>query len=366
MIKICHITSTPQGSIPRILRECSSAVEEGMKPYVVVQGKSYEKDGISFIGVKQAKNKIYRMLITSVNLYREAKKVKADIYQIHDPELLPFALKLKKKGYKVIFDSHEFYGIQIETKDYIPRSLRKFIAKVYKVYEAYVCKRIDAVIAVCTINNRNYFENRASKTIYIANLPDTNVFCNQLETTKRDTKTVVYVGALSKSRGITNLIQAINKTDANLVLCGPFSSKEYYEEVKPYLNTPKVTYKGILSRKEVVELLKRSYIGVSTLLNVGQYSLIDTLPTKVYEYMAMGIPVIVSDTPFSRKVISKYEFGICVNPEDIKEIANKISFLLKNPDIAKKMGENGRRAVEQRYNWDVEKKKLIDLYKSIM
>ena len=93
MIKICHITSTPQGSIPRILRECSSAVEEGMKPYVVVQGKSYEKDGISFIGVKQAKNKIYRMLITSVNLYREAKKVKADIYQIHDPELLPFALK---------------------------------------------------------------------------------------------------------------------------------------------------------------------------------------------------------------------------------------------------------------------------------
>lgn len=366
MVKICHITSTPQNSIPRLLREASSAIKIGIKPYIVAQGKSFEKDGITFVGVESAKSRLDRMIFIRKKLYAEALKLDADIYQIHDPELLPYAANLKKKGKAVIFDSHEFYGIQIETKEYIPKIIRKFIAKVYMKYEAYVCREIDAVIAVCTINNQNYFENRANHTIFLANLPEHHVFSKDTSINQRISNGVVYVGTLAYTRGITHLIKAISKTSAILTLCGPFTSKEYYEEIKSFPEYSKVDYKGVVSRSEIADILSKSNIGLSTLLNVGQYSMIDTLPTKVYEYMSMGLPVIISDTNYARKLIEEYKFGICVDPEDIEDIANQITYLLSNPSIAKQMGENGKRAVLEKYNWSTEEKKLIELYKELI
>ena len=75
----------------------------------------------------------------------------------HDPELLRFALKLKSQGKKVIFDSHEFYGYQIKEKEYLPRFFRYIVGTVYMWFETFVCKRIDAVIQVCSVCGQNYF-----------------------------------------------------------------------------------------------------------------------------------------------------------------------------------------------------------------
>lgn len=366
MIKICHITSTPQNAIPRLLREASSAIKIGMKPYIVAQGDSFEKDGVTYIGVERAKSRLYRMIFTSKMLYKEAIKIDADIYQIHDSELLPYAAKLKKKGKVVIFDSHEFYGIQIESREYIPKNIRKFIAKMYKDYEAHVCKKLDAVIAVCKINNENYFENRANQTVFIENLPDNSIFSKDFSRKENLSNTVVYVGALTHLRGITHLVKAIGKTPAKLLLCGSFNSEEYYEEIRRYPEFTKVDYRGIVSRDEIADILSESNIGISTLLKVGQYCIADTLPTKVYEYMSMGLPVIITDYPYARKMIEEYEFGICVDPENTDEIADKITFLLDNPTIAKRMGENGMKAVQEKFNWNIEERKLIDLYKELI
>lgn len=366
MVKICHITSTPQNAIPRLLREASSAIKIGMKPYIVSQGDSFEKDGVTYIGVERAKNRLYRMLFTSKRLYEEALEIDADIYQIHDPELLPYAVKLKKQGKVVIFDSHEFYGVQIEIKEYLPKMIRKWIAKLYMNYEAHICKKLDAVIAVCTINNVDYFENRSNYTVFIENLPDNNVFNSELHRKNHQSNNVVYVGTLAHVRGITNIVKAIAKTSANLILCGPFESNEYYEEIKRYPEFTKVDYRGIVSRNEIAAILSECCIGLSTILDVGQYPQVDTLNTKVYEYMSMGLPVIISDNTYARKVMEEYEFGICVDPENIEEIAAKIKFLLNNPTIAQRMGENGKKAIREKYNWNIEERKLIDLYKGLM
>jgi glycosyltransferase involved in cell wall biosynthesis len=366
MIKICHITSTPQNSIPRLLKESSSAIKMQIKPYIVAQGDSFEKDGVTYIGVKMCKSRLHRMILTSRVLYKKAIEIDADIYQVHDPELLPYAVKLKKKGKVVIFDSHEFYGIQIETKSYIPKVIRKLIAKAYKSFETYVCKKLDAVIAVCKIDGEDYFANRTQKTIFVENMPDSNIFLKNISIKEKKPNSVVYVGALSGSRGITHLTKAITKTSAKLVLCGQFSSMEYFEEIK---NTPgfsNIKYRGVVSRNEVVEILNESYIGVSTLLHVGQYSKIDTLPTKVYEYMSLGLPVIISDTLHAKRVIDEYKFGIYVNPENIDEIAQKINYLLENPEIAQQMGNSGMKLIQEKFNWSFEEKKLTILYKELI
>ena len=82
--------------------------------------------------------------------------------------------------------------------------------------------------------------------------------------------------------------------------------------------------------------------------------------------MSMGLPVILTRSPYNESVIGEYGFGICVDPENIDEFAEAIRYLLKHPDVARSMGENGRKAVKQTFNWDAESEKLLDLYRSLM
>jgi len=367
MKSICHITTTPQLSIPRLLRESSTAIAMGIKPYIVAQGETYEEDGISFIGVQSEKSRFKRMIFTSREIVKKALKIDADIYQIHDPELLPFALKFKKLGKVVIFDSHEFYGIQIELKSYIPQCLRKIISKAYTYYETFICKRIHAVIAVCTVNGIDYFKGRSKKTILLSNLPDNEIFKNSDVSHKsNDAKNVVYSGSISYSRGITNVIRAIGRVEGKLYLCGPIVSESYYKEISNMNEFMYVDYKGILSRQEIIDILIISNIGISTLLHVGQYSEIDTLPTKVYEYMALGLPVIISDTKYAQKLNEKYQFGICVNPNNANQIADAMEYLSLNSMEAVEMGKRGMELVNNHFNWRVEEQKLKKLYQELI
>lgn len=364
---ICHITTTPQTSIPRLLRESSTAVAMGIKPYIIAQGESYEEEGISFIGVKTENNRLKRMMFTSRQIVKEALDINADIYQIHDPELLPFALKFKKLGKSVIFDSHEFYGIQIELKTYIPRFLRKIVSNAYTFYETYICRNIDAVIAVCTVNGENYFKGRSKKTIFLSNLPDNEIFLEPGSVyNKNDTINIVYTGAISHSRGITNLIKAMGNVKGKLYLCGPILSEDYYKEISKMSEFQKVEYKGILSRQKIIDVLRNSNVGISTLLHVGQYSEIDTLPTKVYEYMALGLPVIISDTKYAQELNEKYKFGICVDPNNVNQISDAIEYLLSNHETAIEMGKRGVELVRERFNWKIEEEKLKKLYQELI
>lgn len=90
--------------------------------------------------------------VTSV--YLEAMKINADIYKLHDPELLRIGLRMKRNGKKVIFDSHENYREQIKEKKYIPKWIRKGIVFLYGCFENYIVKKIDGVIMPCPIIKR--------------------------------------------------------------------------------------------------------------------------------------------------------------------------------------------------------------------
>lgn len=121
---------------------------------------------------------------------------------------------------------------------------------------------------------------------------------------------------------------------------------------------------GFVDRKGVRDVLGRSFAGLVTLHPVPNY--LDALPVKMFEYMAAGIPVIASDFPLWREIIESSQCGVCVNPMKPEEIAQAVDRLVNNPAEARQLGENGRRAVLDRYNWAVEEKKLFQLYEYIL
>ena len=86
----------------------------------------------------------------------------------------------------------------------------------------------------------------------------------------------------------------------------------------------------------------------------------------MFEYMSAGLPIICSDFPLWREIVDGNQCGICVNPEDPKEIADAISTLMCENKKAQAMGANGRRAVENIFNWETEVKKLYHLYTKVL
>ena len=85
----------------------------------------------------------------------------------------------------------------------------------------------------------------------------------------------------------------------------------------------------------------------------------------MFEYMAAGIPVLASDFPLWRCIVEEANCGMLVDPLDPEAIAKGMQWFIEHPDEALEMGQSGRRAVEERYNWEKEFPKLQALYDSI-
>lgn len=242
----------------------------------------------------------------------------------------------------------------------------KIIGNLYMRYEKRVCMKLDAVIQVCTMNGIDYFANRCQKTLYIRNLPSLSDYTRKTPIDFGTSPVVAMIGGITKERGITQLVKATHQADGKLLLAGAFSPKSYENELKEMPEYTCVDYNGFLDKNGMIALLEQANIGASTLLNVGQYDKIDTFPTKVYDYMSMELPVVISNTAFAQKVNEEYQFAICVDPTNPDEITNAFLWLQTHPAEAREMGKNGRKAIESEFNWEKESKKLISFYKQLI
>lgn len=122
--------------------------------------------------------------------------------------------------------------------------------------------------------------------------------------------------------------------------------------------------KGIVPHKEVFKLMSEANVGLAILRPVPNY--IESIPTKLFEYMASRLPVVASNFPLWRKIVEDNHCGICVNPISPEEIARSIEYLIVHQEEARILGENGRRAVEEKYNWEQEVGKLLGLYRNLI
>ena len=370
-VKVCHVTSVHQRYDTRIFhKECTSLAKAGYDvTLLVADNQSPEvRNGVKIISADfKPASRLDRILHSSRVMFKYAMQVNADIYHLHDPELLPVAKKLKQNGKKVIFDSHENYPAQIACKYYLPCMMRKAASAIYQSYETHILKYCDAVIIPCTFyGGINIFEGRCKRTVYISNAPKLEELYDAYKSEGRNwNNAICHIGSLTYERGITHLIKAAYKANVRLILAGKFVQNDYHEELKTMPEYQCVDYRGFVDRKGLMPIFSEASIGMATLLNIGQYNTGDNLATKVYEYMSAGLPVIVSRYKYVDDELSKYRFGLSVEPDNVDAIANAISYIIGSPAIAKNMGEAGRSAIRNEFNWSIEEKKLLSLYREL-
>jgi glycosyltransferase involved in cell wall biosynthesis len=177
---------------------------------------------------------------------------------------------------------------------------------------------------------------------------------------------VCYVGGIGAIRGIREMAKALElvQSNARLNLGGRFVEPAIEAEVKSSSGWARVNELGFLDRLGVRDTLGRSVAGLVTLHPIINY--LDSLPVKMFEYMAASIPPIASNFPLWREIIEGNNCGLCVDPLDPAAIAKAIDYLVTHPDEARRMGENGRRAVIEKYNWSFEEVKLLRFYEQIL
>jgi glycosyltransferase involved in cell wall biosynthesis len=168
-------------------------------------------------------------------------------------------------------------------------------------------------------------------------------------------------------RGIREIVKAIDLVGnpaARLVLVGEFQEPGLEQICRAESGWRRVDYSGRRSRSEVATILGDARAGLVAYRPVA--NLIEAQPTKLFEYMSAGIPVIASDFPLWRRIIDGAACGILVDPHNPKEIAVAIEWILTHAKEAEEMGQRGREAVMQVYNWEQESSHLLSLYERLV
>lgn len=366
-IKVVHMTSAhPRYDIRIFFKECRSLANSGyIVSLVVADGlPDEEKEGVDIVAVTKSDSRLSRMLRTSRRVYKKAIALDADIYHLHDPELLPYAWLLALRGKKVVFDAHEDFPKQLKSKHYLGKITRTGLSWFFGWFEGFICKRLSGVIAATPTITQKFAEINHN-SVNVNNYPVISELSSEKIEWSEKEPWVAYIGGIASIRGITEVVNAMELAPSSIILKlgGNFDRASTESECKALAGWERVDMLGFIDRNMVKEVLKKSIAGLVTFHSHPNH--VDAQPNKMFEYMSAGVPVIGSHFELWRQVIEGNQCGICVDPMNPREITKAIQYLYENPEKAAEMGLNGQQAIQERYNWDQEQKKLVEFYESL-
>lgn len=307
-----------------------------------------------------------RAVIGNFRAFVFLRRTKPQLVHFHDPELIPLGFMLRLCGCQVIYDVHEDVPRQTMSKYWIPVFFLWPVAMVTAAMEWLAGEAFSAIVSATPTIAARF---PVGKTVLVQNFPIQSelVMADPLPYSERASK-FAYVGGICDIRGGREMVQAlehmVDLPDVRLEMAGGISPESFGAELRELPGWSKVVYRGIIGRQDVARLLGNARAGLVVLHPTPNY--LDALPVKMFEYMAAGLPVVASDFPLWRDIVTGAGCGLLVNPLDPRAIANALRWVLEHPLEAEAMGKKGQEAVHKIYNWERESTQLVGLYNMLL
>ncbi len=371
-MRLCILSSVHPAFDARIYQKEARTLARCGFDVVLIAGADptgVAEDGIELVPLAEPRNRLQRMLGT-LRLVGRARRFGADAYTVHDPELLPAAVLLKLLTWKkVVYDVHEDVPAHLRTREWLPAPVRLLMPLFYRLVERLCLFFIDGVVVSEDANLRYY---RRQNAVIVRNYPLTT-YADLTGERATQRPTLIYAGNITALRGLFEMLELVRRLkpdfpDILLRLVGavgvPAEEEQARRLIEEWDLADHVEWTGRVSLPEVHRQVAAADVCLALLQPDPNH--LQSLPTKMFEYMMMGAPVVVTDIPLWRGIVEEAQCGYAVDVADGEEVCRLVTRLLQDEGLRRELGRRGRQAVLERYNWDAEGKTLVDFYQSLL
>jgi len=362
--KIVHVSSAHPWTDNRIhYRECTSLAEAGYK-VTLVAVRSAVGGPRTAVAIRTipSRSRLKRILLSTSESLAIALRTNAKIFHLHDPELIPAIPVLRLLGKKVIYDAHEDLPVQVKNKPYLNRFATPLMVALAHLLVA-ASKTSSHVIAATEAIAERYPEAMAT---VVHNYPPLRAEELDAKNAGERGRAVAYVGGIGSLRGADVMVEAMGRSelpkDWRLELAGKISDR-LREELSRNPGWVRTSFHGQVSSPEARDLLLRCRVGLVLFQDTPAHR--ESLPTKMFEYFAAGLPVIASDFPLWRTIVGDHDCGILVDQTSPGAVASAISRYERDAGLLSRHSENAMRLARERLNWHHEALGLLGVYERL-
>jgi glycosyltransferase involved in cell wall biosynthesis len=380
-MRVCHVTNFHPRLDRRIFsKECVALRDAGHEVFLIAPGGSQECEVLHGITILRGPmlHRKRDFLRNCRQIYRMARDLQADVYHLHDPFLLPFGFKAQRRlGAHVIFDAHEDYVAEAAVRTWMPGPLRRLFAWCVERYEKRAARVFDAFVVVAE-DTRRRVESVGGRAVVVANYVPGESFPKEPATIEQYAArgpTILHTGALNESRGSRIMIEAAailkrRGFDFRWLVVDryygdPVVGRAAVERLIRDANVedrveivPEVTY------DRLGEILRRGAIGISILDALPGWDV--ATPTKIFEYMAYTMPVVSFRLKGHQEIVEGNGAGWLFDRFSGEDLAACLALVL--PDVVLRHGKglNGFRAFREKYLWEDQAARLVELYEQLI
>lgn len=354
--RIVHLSTVHHDWDNRILnKECRALAEAGLDTHLVISAPEDRVTHGVHVHAIRRRGRLGRVLASQPEAWGVLARLRPDVLHVHDPELIPLALlwgRLNRRP--VVYDAHEDLVKQLATKAYLRGHRGRFVRPLARLLMGLADRGCDGIVTATepiAARFRATRRGRPRPVHVIRNLPWGRDF--HVTDAAANEQVAVYTGDLSEERGVSTMLDALDQLpEARLLLAGralvPTERLDTHERVE---------YLGLVEPAQLPGIIARGRVGLIFLRRLPNYE--NSLPTKVFEYMASGVPFLATDFPAWRELFGGHDAGVFVDSDDPGAVRRALGELLDDPERCARMGRNGRRAFEERFGFEAEAAKLV-------
>ena len=365
-MKILEITVVHRSDDTRIYQKyVKSLLDANFEVgYVAPDPIISDAPGLTILPVRRSE-RLWSRLFGLLKKIPEIRKFDPKFIHLHDPELLLISPFLRFFGFKIIYDMHENFYRELDDKpiSWISNRSQKLV---WRLIEKFILNEIPVVFA--EESYAKYFD-LSNDTMVVQNFPRGKSVSEryQPKVGRHNKPKFVYLGTISVDRGALKMIGSLDKafgtSNYELHFIGditdPVLEGKLQSIFEQYTN---MIFHGYQSMHDAWKICNECDVGLAILDPKDNY--MESYPTKLFEYLICGLPIITSNFELYRGLVERYNLGFCIDPNSDDEISSSLSAIVDKSKYSELASSVGLFPFDE-FTWECEFAKFADYLRRI-